>query len=422
MAQAFDKATNLDSAVYLAQLSDGMPFLGLDDQDNARLAFKLNCLFFDEVLINATSLLGNRYLYSAFETDRTSLEHMYRSGLVRPLLRYSTKDKMPDNLPEIAERMAQSKTLTSIENTKNVIEHAEMIQKQNPSFVWNDTDSYWQKYNHLFLGIVSRLSESETLSHDQLEFILSFRRMFEDKLASDTYPFENISSMYRALDSQTSKENALWMKKCAEFSAQYVNSTLSGARLSIHEQLANYLAIVESGISADDYFSDTSDEQLYSRLAIGQLADLSLKSILTVRSFPHFSDVRKKLSQVRQGRDVDLRSIKDSLEECIGDLERICNAHNTLEEEEIRKIQRIIANENATKIVGRYVDSGIIVLSFLELSYPDSPYFSIPISVFLAPVAKMLMAKFQKGAKRFREANLVPNIMYSPKESLFKRL
>ena len=68
-------AVDVSSAVYMAQASDAMDYLKVLKQDELEIAFKINLLFFDEVILNAVSLLGND----------TMLKMITREGAVRPI-------------------------------------------------------------------------------------------------------------------------------------------------------------------------------------------------------------------------------------------------------------------------------------------------------------------------------------------------
>lgn len=420
------------SSVYLSQLSDSANSLKLLQENEIELSFKINCLFFDEVIINSASLLGNERLFSMMNAEPNTFFKMYELDFIRPLIRQNDDESMPIDLPSIAENLIKEKIITGLSPDKLRI-HADLIQNNDPNFVTIDDQMYRSEYQYKISEILINLSKVYSPKDPNL-----MSDICEKVQGGDFFP--NITSLYNYASEYLHDDDKLFIKKAAEFSAQHVNSFMSGGRLSVCQPLIPFVNASSLAEELNDEKFEFFDKKFEFKLALDKLLNLSMSDILFLRESTEFKAVRKVLKKCRSTAnprdDSHFEELQDCFNKCLGYIQSM----EMLNKFERNEVIKSITDKNTGKysnITVSYVNGSVVLvaLSAKYVGFSDYPFDVITDSIVMGgaeiggiAVMSEVINRLRMSSKNYNlsklkinETNFSPQSRYNPKQGVIKK-
>lgn len=324
-----------ESAVYLAQLSGNAYLLDILKDDELEMAFKLNCLFFDELIIGAGSLIGSPFLYRLMLEEPETIKEMYSSRLIRPLLRENGKNTEVSSISDLGSRMMKNNTKTVFSNKSTLEVHANFIENAGAISAWGSETQYQDAY----LGVLTYLTKSRLdlnlfPKNDRSAIIKLLDKNYKDGY----FAFDSMSSLQRYLDENVSPLTSFEIKKQSEFAAQHACSLITATKLSMPEPISNYANLL-IGHPKENSFEDLEEKHFSFPISIRSLTKFSMRELLRVRRAPDFVRLRKKLISIRTGHPVEEKEVIDIAQGCLRDLQRLVNSKDIEKEHVIKEIE-----------------------------------------------------------------------------------
>lgn len=400
--------------VFLSQVADGALHLGLVNEKDLDVVFKLNSLFFDHIAIGASGLLCNNLLYKYLLDERKAIAAMYKSAesgnsIIRPVLWYENNNDIRD----AAKKMLEAETIHYLPKDEDLLQHAELLHELNPTYLESSECNFRDDYKYSVSGVIGSLLNSSNEICEEIglnkPIILSLAKW----LSIDNIPeILRCSDIYRfAEGNKFSEKDTISIKRVADTLYQYTLASSLWTEFSSPQAVSPIVQLAKYQSNPNQInkiwhnrLSDNEVDEFSSELPLQLILDLPLSDILLLRNLESFKSLRWSLSQFRSGKDFSLSKLQDSLNDCVDQLLECANSKGFQKKDFYKKVK-----EDDRKIVFRFIydSSSLFAVPLALVMYnPD------PVPVLLSTVISLSLVSANKYLSKEKASRntIYPNL------------